>query len=247
MGPAGVGKSTFIKNLVGDDAAEIQHDLISKTPEIRAWSIHHAGLDYFLVDTPGFDDSSRNYREVTEQLLQWLREWYIYGMQLHGIIYIHSIMNPEMQGAALQNLRMFQKLCGPKSLKNVILASSFWDQVASNTGTQREEELKKFNEFWGQMIDHGSKLVRLGNRANNLEILEMMAWYRPVVLSAQDEMVHQARPASRTDAARVVDGEVEAEMKHAEMEAKKGQPEPTHQRERERSPSPTGCCGWRCI
>jgi hypothetical protein len=103
--------------------------------------LKHNGISFALIDTPGFDDSHRSNQVVVEQILQWLAESYRNDKKLDGIIYVHSIMNPRMQGTAYQNLRMFKKMVGSSAMHNVILATSFWDQVDRSTGSQRELEL----------------------------------------------------------------------------------------------------------
>lgn len=110
----------------------------------------HKRINYPLVDTPGFNDSYRSNREVVEQILRWLAKEYRNNVELAGVVYVHSIMNPRMQGIARQNLRMFQKLVGTDSMRNVILATSFWDQVDPLKGQERETAVTGSSEFFWQ-------------------------------------------------------------------------------------------------
>jgi predicted GTPase len=214
-----------------------------ETTEIQEWGFDYKGYYFVLVDTPGFDDSHRSNQEVTQQLLQWLAEAYREDRHLDGIIYVHSIMNPRMQGTAFQNPRMFQKLCGKNALKNVVLATSFWDQVDPDRASRREKELRESKEFWGQMIERGSRVVRLGDYKANLKLLRRMALYNPVTLKAQDEMVNRGRTAAQTSAAKMSAHDLEAEKSkykelkdqmRKEMEAREREQDLAHQREKER-------------
>jgi len=128
-------------------------------------------------------------------------------------------------------------------MKNVVLATSFWDQVDPVTGHRRESELMASEQFWGQMIAKGSKVTHLGDRHQNSQVLEMMSTYKPVILHAQDEMVNQGKNVARTGAAQVTAADIEAEKKkHRElkqkmqrdMEEKARKQEEAHRHEMER-------------
>ena len=93
------------------------------------------------------------------------------------------------------------------------------------------------------MLDQGWRGVRLGNRAENLKILEIMAENKPVTLRAQDEMANQGKTASQTEAGRVTTADLQAEKEkykklkgdlRIEMETKSREQELADQRERER-------------
>lgn len=53
---------------------------------------------------------------------------------------------------------MFQELCGPDALQNVILATTFWDRVSADVGEARESQLQ--STFWKPLIDLGSRTTR---------------------------------------------------------------------------------------
>ena len=41
---------------------------------------------------------------------------------------------------------MFQKLCGTETYKNVVVLTTFWDQVGEEIGAKREEQLLSADE-----------------------------------------------------------------------------------------------------
>ena len=63
------------------------------------------------------------------------------GSQLAGIIYVHRISDDRFSGISVRNFKMFQKLCGDSTLKNVILVTNMWGRVEEDVGEAREKEL----------------------------------------------------------------------------------------------------------
>lgn len=79
---------------------------------------------------------------------------YQLGIPLKGIIYLHRITDPKMQGSALRNFQMFQKICGENALGNVILLTTMWDKLKEEMeGLDRDQELRE--DFWSMMEERG--------------------------------------------------------------------------------------------
>lgn len=114
---------------------------------------------------------------------------------------------------------MFRKLCGPDSMPNIILGTTFWNNIGAEKGANREKELCEKNEFWGEMVKKGSRVVRIGNdREAGLKLLHEIAQRDPFVLAAQREMMEEKKSAAEMAAAKAANKEIE-QMKR-EMEAK---------------------------
>jgi len=77
-----------------------------------------------------------------------------------------------MAGSPLKNLRMFEKLCGKESLRNIILTTTMWDEVTKEEGGEREKELQSI--YWRTMINQGSITRRFlaQSREAAFEVLE---------------------------------------------------------------------------
>jgi hypothetical protein len=104
-----------------------------------------------------------------------------------------------MQGHALNNVRMFRRLCGPDSFRNVVLATTFWEEVAPQTGAAREKELCENKNFWGLMVNKGSDVVRLHRDSrSSLEVLMRFVDKPKTTLQAQDEIVNQKKSITGT-------------------------------------------------
>ncbi len=184
-----------------DRAGRVQ----TETGQVRPYHFTHQGVKYILVDTPGFGDTYRSYRKVTAQILTWLARSPVQRQYLSGVIYLHRISDPRMGGTALKNMRMFRKLVGKHALSNVVLATTFWDQVPPAVGLQREDELRQNRNFWGGMLKKGARLTRLRNDRQ----------------SALDLIVAIYREQSRKDEETRLKLEMELHEKQQEMDAKR--------------------------
>jgi len=151
------------------------------------------------------------------RVLKWLESSFRSGTRLNGLIYLHRIIDPKMQGSALNNMRMFRKLCGPECFGNIILATTFWGDVPAALGAQREKQLKEKDEFWGKMVKKGSETVRLGTaREDGMELLMSIAKKQKITLQSQREMVDEDKSASETAAAQSVHEEVRRQREEFE-------------------------------
>jgi len=123
------------------------------------------------------------------------------GQKLSGILYFHRITDPRMQGSALSNLQTFKLLCGPDCFKNILLGTSFWGSVAEETGIKRERELLQQKEFWGGMINRGSRAVRIPEtQARARELVGQFAGNKPEILKTQRETVLEGKTFEHTAA-----------------------------------------------
>lgn len=132
------------------------------------------GVRVHLIDTLGFDDSDREDADVLRDIARHLGTAYQNDKRLRGIIYTHRIIDNRLQGSAKRNLVMFQKLCGSDCYSRIALVTTYWDLLVSgDTGARRERELIETEEFWGDMIEKGSKVLRHQNtRGSAMAILE---------------------------------------------------------------------------
>ncbi|OTA58355.1 P-loop containing nucleoside triphosphate hydrolase protein [Hypoxylon sp. EC38] len=208
MGTTGCGKSTFIKLCTGRDIA-IGHNLESCTQDVQTYSFTHPNYPafrIFLVDTPGFDDTNKSDSEILRTLAAWLTASFVNGIKLSGIIHLHRINQPRMQGSARRNVKLFEDLCGDNALKNVILATTMWDITNESLAEEREKQLRSKREYWGYMVDKGSQILRHKNSEQSaLEVVEhIIKKNSRVVLNVQNEMVNGHQPLSKTTVGRGV-------------------------------------------
>lgn len=155
------------------------------------------------------------------ELTAWLSEAYEAKILLTGIIYLHRMIDPRLGGKALQNLKMFKRLCGDEALSKVVLATTFWGHVNATVGLNRENELRQ-SEFWGTMIQKGSKVLRQDDgRTSAKSIIEYLVKKRTaanigVALDIQREMVDQGKTLDQTGAGREMNAQISAMRKEYE-------------------------------
>lgn len=184
------------------------------TGEVGIFRCSASGIGtFYLVDTPGFDDTHKSDTDILLELTAWLNEAYKAKILLTGIIYLHRIMDPRLGGKALQNLKMFKSLCGDEALSKVVLATTFWNNVNVITGQNRENELET-SEFWGKMIRKGSQVLRQDNgRVSARSIIEYLVKKRTpasagVALDIQKQMVDQGKSLDQTGAGQEMNAQI---------------------------------------
>lgn len=159
---------------------------------MKEYRFHDRGVNYILVDTPGFDDTYLSDEDVTTKILTWLESSYRKKSLLNGVLYLHRLSDKRMGGSALSNLRMFRKLCGADALKNVILGTTFWETLSQSDIDIREAELKDpKKDFWAKMVAKGSQIRKISqDRDSCLKIVREIADNHKVVFQVQDDIVN---------------------------------------------------------
>lgn len=162
----------------------------------------------YLLDTPGFDDTSRPDSEILQEIAFYLAALYGRKIQFAGVIYLHRITDTRVSGSSLKNIRILQNICGEDAFDHVVLATTMWSTLDSmegghEIGLQRCEELKH-PEFWGEMIQKQSIMKQHdGSEASALSIIsELVDREDGVVLNIQKQMVGQNLSLEETDAGR---------------------------------------------
>ena len=161
-----------------------------------------------LVDTPGFDDSSKNDAEILSGIAHFLATVYrqTNAPPLSGILYMHQITDNKMKGSALKNLKMFQQLVGGQCLKNCVLITSKWGLVPYEVGEARERELLSKPQFWKYMVANGSKTERFQDtRASAWEIIGTIAGLKGCTPQLTDEICNGHKKLKDTAAGRIVE------------------------------------------
>ncbi|PPQ89612.1 hypothetical protein CVT25_012489 [Psilocybe cyanescens] len=164
MGATGVGKSTFINKVAGQNLAAVGHEIESCTAEIQIVDIGHSVfLDapwlknrrLCLVDTPGFDDTYKDDVEILETIATWLKSSYKENV-LGGVIYLHDLSIDRYTDTAKKNLNMFCQLCGMDALDRVIVGATKANRLNKDAALNRLERLKETH--WKEMMKHGSHI-----------------------------------------------------------------------------------------
>ena len=173
-----------------------------------------------MVDTPGFADTNMSDTEVLGRISSWMASRYTEGALLSGIVYLHPITHNRMDGPSTTNIRMFRKLCGDKTMRNVILATTMWPTPEQGTDDLLEGRAKDLErEFWSEMIDNGSKIHRFDNTKESAsKIISELIDKRPRKLNIQEELVDKHLSLEQTEAGACVDAELQRLRREHEEE-----------------------------
>ncbi|OCH84690.1 P-loop containing nucleoside triphosphate hydrolase protein [Obba rivulosa] len=201
MGQSGAGKSTFI-NLLSGSSFAVGHDLDSSTMEVRlSRPFELDGRRVRLVDTPGFDDSSKSDAEILTQIADFLVSPSQRCAGLNGVLYLHRISDVRVGGAARRNITMFHQLCGPEYMTNVVIATTRWQEVDEETGSRREEELRTSPTLFNSALDSGALLVRHDRDLESAQdLMRHFLHLSPKPLLIQKEMIDDHKLLSDTSA-----------------------------------------------
>lgn len=217
MGRSGAGKSSFI-NLASNSRLRVGSSLESCTESVElSEPFELQGRRIRLIDTPGFDDSSKSDAEVLSTIANFLANEYRNGRKLSGLIYFHRISDVRMGAISKRNFVMFQKLCGSAALANVVLATTRWSEVKQAVGEGRETELRTKVAFFKPVIDAGAPLVRyMRTPESAMEILNHLVGKPAIPLLIQKEMVDGGKRLSETEAGQALQSEIAEQVRRHE-------------------------------
>ncbi|KAK4938866.1 hypothetical protein LTR10_020772 [Elasticomyces elasticus] len=139
---------------------------ITGTSSISIFSFKRGSTSVHLIDTPGFNDSTRSESEVLQEISYWLSAAYGEAgaqsesrFRLDGIVYLHSIADPRWSGATRRSFDILRNLCGPENNACIVLTTTFWNQVDKATGRHREDLLLNGKDKWHQLLQNEPKSV----------------------------------------------------------------------------------------
>ncbi|KAL8755203.1 MAG: hypothetical protein Q9199_003811 [Rusavskia elegans] len=205
------------------------------TSDVRSYGfLHPSGRRVFLLDTPGFDDTNRSDTDVLKTISGDLANMYRKNVKLSGIIYLHRITDVRFSGSTAKNLSVFKKLCGDNFYPNIILATTMWENLgdsglSSTVGDRREKELAETKNWWGLMIERGSRTFRHSDdKGSALKSIDyLISLRRRAVLDIQTQLVDQHKSLQDTSAGIEVERELQQtkekyakELKELEEEKK---------------------------
>ncbi|PPQ70200.1 hypothetical protein CVT25_011551 [Psilocybe cyanescens] len=165
MGVTGVGKSTFINTILGEERVTVGHNLESCTTEMNAVPVDTSqlGRDFpclenrrlLLVDTPGFNSAETEDVEVLEKTAMWLKRTYNTQV-LGGVIYLHDISIERYTSTARKTLYMFSQICGQDALDRIALGATKVNRLTEGEASKRLDRLKE--SHWKTMINEGLRV-----------------------------------------------------------------------------------------
>ncbi|KAF9490365.1 hypothetical protein BDN71DRAFT_1400132 [Pleurotus eryngii] len=206
MGMVGSGKTSFVNSASGS-ALKVGDNLWSCTADTQVSKPFQLdGRQISLIDTPGFDDTTKSDFDVLNAIAVFLAQSYKQGTKLAGIIYLHRISDIRMGGISTRCFRMFRELCGETTFKNIVIVTNMWGQVSQTVGNAREAELASDTLFFKPVLDKGAQLLRHDNTADGARnILRRIIKNHPLPLLVQTDLVDRRLDLSGTSAANALD------------------------------------------
>lgn len=117
-----------------------------------------------------------------------------------------------MEGSTLRTLNIVTKLCGEANLKNVVLVTTFWNDIDEKLGERRERELLECDSFWKTLVEQGSKVERMSRDYESFKAVLIEMAKGPVMkLQIQQEM-QEGKPIEETLAGLFINEEYPFEM-----------------------------------
>ncbi|KAF9781313.1 P-loop containing nucleoside triphosphate hydrolase protein, partial [Thelephora terrestris] len=219
MGATGSGKTSFI-NLVSGSNLGVGKGLRSCTEAVQiAGAFYLDGRRVVLIDTPGFDDTSKSDTDVLKLIAAFLETSYERGSKLAGVLYFHRISDFRMTGLSRKNFSMFRKLCGDNALQNVVIVTNMWGEVDPQTGNEREAELRGEDIFFKPVLEKGSQMARHENTVPSAEtIIRLILNNHPMPLRIQEELVDEHMDISDTGAGEELNREINAQIRRHKEE-----------------------------
>ncbi|KAJ7476014.1 P-loop containing nucleoside triphosphate hydrolase protein [Mycena latifolia] len=219
MGPTGSGKTSFI-NIVSGSNLRVGRTLQSCTSTVQvAPAFQLDGRWVTLIDTPGFDDTSKSDTDILTLIAAFLAKTYEAGKKLAGVIYMHRISDVRMGGISTRNFKMFRQLCGESTLKNVVIVTNMWGEVGLEVGEAREAELASDERFFKPVLDKGARMLRHDNNAASAQaILHYLVGNQPRALRIQRELVDQGKDISQTAAGEELNRELAEQINRHKQE-----------------------------
>jgi len=182
------------------------------------------GRRVVLIDTPGFDDTTKSDTDILKKIAAFLATTYENGTKLSGVVYIHRISDRRFTGIAGRNFKILREICGDTSLKNVVLMTNMWGEVSHEVGEARERELG--SNFLKPALDKGARMVRHHNtKQSAYDVICQIMSNHPVVLQIQHELVDQHKDVSNTAAAEAINRDLKEAAERHEAELRRAQEE----------------------
>lgn len=112
---------------------------------------------------------------------------------------MHRISDFRMGGTNRRNFKMFRELCGESTLRNVLVVTNMWSQVAPDLGEMREKELE--DNFFKPVLVKGARMLRHeGTQESSHRILRYLIHNQPATLLIQEELVNEHKNIVETSA-----------------------------------------------
>jgi hypothetical protein len=124
-------------------------------------------------------------------------------------------------------MRMFEELCGFEAMSNVVVVTNMWGNLKDpGVGEKREEELRTHDDFLGQALSRGARMMRHDNTSESAEdIVSSLLGKESVPLQIQLEMIDEGKALTECAAGAKLNSELMELMEKSQKELSEVQAE----------------------
>ncbi|KAF9042393.1 hypothetical protein BJ165DRAFT_1349182, partial [Panaeolus papilionaceus] len=128
------------------------------------------GFPIYLIDTPGFSDSSISEMEIVGKVKDW-----IVGLSpvllahitnsvtaITAILYLCPITDTRVPGSKRQTIKMLRSLLHQESAVRVTIVTTMWDRLYNTQAVERADaHFKQLrDDVWKDLIAQGAQIVK---------------------------------------------------------------------------------------
>ena len=138
-------------------------------------------------------------------------------VKLAGVIYFHRISDERWRRSDTRSFGWLRRICGERTLRNVVLVTNMWGNVNPNLGATREQQLAA--EFVRPALDKGARLLRHHDTTESAHrIIRAILDNRRTTLQVQRELVDEKREFDRTTVGEEITREVDESARKLEQD-----------------------------
>lgn len=194
--------------------------VLPSTNDLSVHSFFYNDHHVHMIDTPGFDDTSRSDIDTLKTISNYLSVSFTNGIRISGIIYLHCISDNRLRGSGLKNFRMFKKLSGASVWPNTVIGTTMWQADLHELGERREKELINNDDYFGDMLARGAKAFRIAEHGTGADeerhsalgivsyLIQRMCSSPELELDIQRELVLEEESLDATSAGREALGDL---------------------------------------
>lgn len=123
---------------------------------------------------------------------------------------MHNISILRVGGIAKSNFHIFRKICGDKSLKNVVIVTNQWSKLTEDEGMRRVAQLASMDDYFKAALEKKARMMHhTRDTVESVhEVIRAIIENHPVPLIIQEELVTENKPINETGAGQEVDKKI---------------------------------------
>ncbi|KAH9216702.1 hypothetical protein DL95DRAFT_117241 [Leptodontidium sp. 2 PMI_412] len=201
MGRTGAGKSSTVENVTGATGLS-GNSLEPVTTECQIASADIDGQEYFLIDTPGFDDEATS-REASAKIVRLIDDIRAH-ISMVGVWYVvdnTAARSPSIEGKLIEWLTAF---CGEDYYSSITFVTTHWEFSEAQVLAEWEEMLQRRKLVWARFLDGGAETYQHGKiYGDNEETSQIptLSWRndKPTLCTnARDMLLRRCQDANHT-------------------------------------------------